>query len=50
MLYFLGSYIDDMFIGPGDLSMSDLQIQYVSPDRLRPYPGNARSHSASSSS
>ena len=25
--------------------MSDLQIQYVSPDRLRPYPGNARSHS-----
>src|SRR5882757_11277057 len=25
--------------------MSNLQIQYVSPDRLRPYPGNARSHS-----
>ena len=25
--------------------MSDLQVQYVSPDRLRPYPGNARSHS-----
>ena len=25
--------------------MSDLQIQYVSPDRLRAYPGNARSHS-----
>ena len=25
--------------------MSKLQIQYVSPDRLRPYPGNARAHS-----
>ena len=25
--------------------MSNLQIQYVSPDRLRPYPGNARTHS-----
>ena len=25
--------------------MSNLEIQYVSPDRLRPYPGNARSHS-----
>ena len=25
--------------------MSNLPIQYVSPDRLRPYPGNARSHS-----
>jgi DNA modification methylase len=25
--------------------MPNLQIQYVSPDRLRPYPGNARSHS-----
>src|SRR5258707_4495251 len=25
--------------------MSNLQIQYVSPDRLRPYHGNARSHS-----
>jgi len=25
--------------------MSNLAIQYVSPDRLRPYPGNARSHS-----
>ena len=25
--------------------MSDLAIQYVSPDQLRPYPGNARSHS-----
>src|SRR6266852_1876196 len=25
--------------------MSKLQIQYVSPDRLRPYPGNARTHS-----
>jgi ParB-like chromosome segregation protein Spo0J len=25
--------------------MSNLKIQYVSPDRLRPYPGNARSHS-----
>jgi hypothetical protein len=24
--------------------MSNLQIQYVSPDRLRPYPGNARTH------
>ncbi len=25
--------------------MSNLQIQYVPPDRLRPYPGNARTHS-----
>jgi hypothetical protein len=25
--------------------MSNLAIQYVSPDRLRPYPGNARTHS-----
>ena len=25
--------------------MSKLQIQYVSPDRLRPYPRNARTHS-----
>jgi ParB-like chromosome segregation protein Spo0J len=25
--------------------MSNLEIQYLSPDRLRPYPGNARSHS-----
>ncbi len=25
--------------------MSNLTIHYVSPDRLRPYPGNARSHS-----
>jgi DNA modification methylase len=25
--------------------MPNLKIQYVSPDRLRPYPGNARSHS-----
>ena len=25
--------------------MPNLVIQYVSPDRLRPYPGNARSHS-----
>src|ERR1700722_19045839 len=25
--------------------MSNLAIQYVSPNRLRPYPGNARSHS-----
>jgi ParB-like chromosome segregation protein Spo0J len=25
--------------------MANLAIQYVSPDRLRPYPGNARSHS-----
>jgi ParB-like chromosome segregation protein Spo0J len=25
--------------------MSNLAIQYVSPDRLRPYPGNARMHS-----
>jgi DNA modification methylase len=25
--------------------MPSLAIQYVSPDRLRPYPGNARSHS-----
>jgi DNA modification methylase len=25
--------------------MSNLEIQYVPPDRLRPYPGNARSHS-----
>src|SRR5260370_40737098 len=25
--------------------MSNLAIQYVSPERLRPYPGNARSHS-----
>jgi len=25
--------------------MSNLQIQYRPPDRLRPYPGNARSHS-----
>jgi ParB-like chromosome segregation protein Spo0J len=25
--------------------MPNLQIQYISPDRLRPYPGNARSHS-----
>ena len=25
--------------------MSNLQIQYISPDRLRPYPGNARTHS-----
>ena len=25
--------------------MSNLAIQYVSSDRLRPYPGNARSHS-----
>ena len=25
--------------------MSNLQIQYVSPGRLRPYPGNARTHS-----
>jgi ParB-like nuclease domain len=25
--------------------MANLEIQYVSPDRLRPYPGNARSHS-----
>jgi DNA modification methylase len=25
--------------------MLNLKIQYVSPDRLRPYPGNARSHS-----
>src|ERR1700726_5211758 len=25
--------------------MPNLAIQYVSPDRLRPYPGNARSHS-----
>src|ERR1700676_2381189 len=25
--------------------MSNLAIQYISPDRLRPYPGNARSHS-----
>jgi ParB-like chromosome segregation protein Spo0J len=25
--------------------MPNLEIQYVSPDRLRPYPGNARSHS-----
>src|SRR5467141_3147943 len=25
--------------------MSNLQIQYVSPDRLRPYPSNARTHS-----
>jgi ParB-like chromosome segregation protein Spo0J len=25
--------------------MTTLEIQYVSPDRLRPYPGNARSHS-----
>jgi DNA modification methylase len=25
--------------------MSNLALQYVSPDRLRPYPGNARSHS-----
>src|SRR5258706_7565094 len=26
-------------------AMSTFAIQYVSPDRLRPYPGNARSHS-----
>src|SRR4029077_81655 len=26
-------------------TMSNLEIQYVPPDRLRPYPGNARSHS-----
>ena len=25
--------------------MSNLAIQYVSPERLRPYPGNARTHS-----
>ena len=25
--------------------MANLEIQYVSPDRLRPYPGNARTHS-----
>ena len=25
--------------------MSNLEIQYVPPDRLRPYPGNARAHS-----
>jgi hypothetical protein len=25
--------------------MSDLKIEYFSPDQLRPYPGNARSHS-----
>jgi hypothetical protein len=25
--------------------MANLAIQYVPPDRLRPYPGNARSHS-----
>jgi DNA modification methylase len=25
--------------------MSNLAIQYLSPDRLRPYPGNARTHS-----
>jgi DNA modification methylase len=25
--------------------MSKLAIQYISPDRLRPYPGNARTHS-----
>src|SRR5882762_1946024 len=25
--------------------MSNLAIQYISPDRLRPYPGNARTHS-----
>src|ERR1700737_836383 len=25
--------------------MPNLAIQYLSPDRLRPYPGNARSHS-----
>jgi ParB-like chromosome segregation protein Spo0J len=25
--------------------MSELKINYVSPDALRPYPGNARSHS-----
>ena len=25
--------------------MANLAIQYVSPDRLRPYPGNARTHS-----
>jgi ParB-like chromosome segregation protein Spo0J len=25
--------------------MPNLAIQYVSPDRLRPYPGNARTHS-----
>jgi DNA modification methylase len=34
-----------LFIGKGRLQMPNLQIQYVSPDRLRPYPGNARSHS-----
>jgi len=28
-----------------DSAMPDLAIQYVSPDRLRPYAGNARSHS-----
>jgi ParB-like chromosome segregation protein Spo0J len=33
------------FIGLGFRSMANLAIQYVSPDRLRPYPGNARSHS-----
>ena len=25
--------------------MSNLEIRYISPDRLRPYPGNARAHS-----
>src|ERR1700716_3418855 len=33
------------FIGLGLRSMANLAIQYVSPDRLRPYPGNARTHS-----
>src|SRR5215203_5221242 len=26
-------------------AMSNLSVQYVSPDRLRPYQGNARTHS-----
>jgi hypothetical protein len=33
------------FIGLGLRSMANLAIQYVSPDRLRPYPANARTHS-----
>src|SRR5260370_40494779 len=33
------------FIGFRTPAMSNLAIQYVSPDRLRPYPGNARTHS-----
>src|SRR5260370_2126655 len=33
------------FIGFRTPAMSNLQIQYVSPDRLRHYPGNARTHS-----